>query len=79
MKNKNVLYKVVTVCGKFVDERQEHLSQLYERRVVRKARVIVDDNMYMSLLNVTRFFHLVDHFAYRNLIQSISAVSIISE
>ena len=25
-------------------ERQEQLSQLYERRVVRKARVIVDDN-----------------------------------
>ena len=52
---------------------------LYERRVVRKARVIVDDNMYMFLLNVTRFFHLVDHFAYPNLIQSISAASNISE
>ena len=25
-------------------QRQEELSQLYERRVVRKARVIVDDN-----------------------------------
>ena len=25
-------------------ERQEHLSQLYERRVVRKAGVTVDDN-----------------------------------
>ena len=36
MKSKNVLNKVVTVCGK---ERQEHLSQLYERRVVRNARV----------------------------------------
>ena len=79
VKSKNVLNKVVTVCGKVVEERQEYLSQLYERRVVRKARVIVDDNMYMSLLNVTRFFYLVDHFAYRNLIQSISAVSIISE
>ena len=28
-------------------ERQEHLSQLYERRVVRKARVIVDDNSHV--------------------------------
>ena len=79
MKSTNVLNKVVTVCGKVADERQEYLSQLYERHVVRKARVIVDDNMYMSMLNFTRFFHLVDHFAYRNLIQSISAVSNISE
>ena len=39
VKSKNVLYKVVNVCGKVVGERQEHLSQLYERRVVRKARV----------------------------------------
>ena len=28
-------------------ERQEHLSQLYERRVVRKARVIVEDNSHV--------------------------------
>ena len=28
-------------------ERQEHLSQLYERRVVRKARLIVDDNSHV--------------------------------
>ena len=54
---------MVTVCGKVVEERQEYLSQLYERRVVRKARVIVDDKMHMSLLNVTRFLHMVDHFA----------------
>ena len=79
MKSKNVLNKVETVGGKVVDKRQEYLSQLYERRVARKARVTVDDNMYMSLLNVTRFYHLVDHFAYQNLIQSISAVSNISE
>ena len=44
MKSNNVLNKVVNVCGKYVGERQEHLSQLYERRVVRKARVIEDDN-----------------------------------
>ena len=41
---KNVLNKVVNVYGKAVGERLEHLSQLYERRVVRKARVAVDDN-----------------------------------
>ena len=32
------------MCGKAVSERQEHLSRLYEGRVVRKSRVIVDDN-----------------------------------
>ena len=35
------------MCGKVVGERQEHLSQLYERRVVRKARVIEDDNSHV--------------------------------
>ena len=44
MKSKNVLNKVVNLCGKVVGERQRQLSQLYERRVVHKARVIVDDN-----------------------------------
>ena len=47
MKSSNVPNKVVNVCGKVVGERQEHLSQLYERRVVRKARVIVDDNSHV--------------------------------
>ena len=42
MKSKNVLNKLVNVCGKVVGERQ-----LYERRVVRKARVIVDDNSHV--------------------------------
>ena len=51
MKSKNVLNKVVNVCGKVVDERQEQLSQLYERRVVRKARVIVDDNSHVLAKN----------------------------
>ena len=35
---------MVNVYGKVVGERQEHLSQLYERHVVQKAWVIVDDN-----------------------------------
>ena len=38
---------MVNVCGKVVGERQEHLSQLYERRVVRKARVLEDDNSHV--------------------------------
>ena len=38
VKSKYFLNKVVNVCGKVVGERREHLSQLYERRVVRKAR-----------------------------------------
>ena len=46
-KSKNDLNKVVNVCGKVMGERQEHLSQLYERRVVRKARVIVNDNSHV--------------------------------
>ena len=47
VKSENVLNKLVNVCGKDVGERQEQLSQLYERRVVRKARVIVDDNSHV--------------------------------
>ena len=60
MKSKNVMNKVVTVCGKVVGERQEQVSQLYERHVVRKA---------MSLLNIMSLFHLVDDFTYLNRIQ----------
>ena len=44
---KNVLNKEVNVCGKVVGERQELLSELYERRVVGKARVIVDGNSHV--------------------------------
>ena len=47
VKSKTFLNKVVNVCGKVVGERQEHSSQLYERRVVRKARVIVGDNSHV--------------------------------
>ena len=36
------------MCGKAVGERQEQLSQLYERREVRKARVIADDNRVIA-------------------------------
>ena len=40
MKSKNVLNKVVNVCGNAVGERQEQSSLLYERRVVWKARAV---------------------------------------
>ena len=33
MKSKNVLNKLVNVCGKVVGRKQESLSQLYECRV----------------------------------------------
>ena len=69
VKSKNILNKVVNVCGKVVGERQEHLRQLYERRVVQKARVIVDDNSHVLVMS---FFHLVDEFEYLNQIQSIA-------
>ena len=59
MKSKNVLNKVVNVCGKVVGERQEYLSQMYECHVVWKARLIMVDNSH-----VTRVFHLVDDFTY---------------
>ena len=35
------------MCVARLWERQEQLSQLYEKRVVRKARVIVDDNSHV--------------------------------
>ena len=71
MNSRNVLNKVVNVCGQVVGERQEHLSQLYERRVERKARVNADDNS-LYLQNIMSFFHLVDDFVSLNLIQSIA-------
>ena len=60
MKSKNLLNKVVNVCGKVVGERQEHLSQLYECHMVRKARVIVNDNShvlakYYEMISCTEF------------------------
>ena len=62
MKSKNVLNKVVNVCGKVAGEK-EQLSQLYECCVVRKARLIVDDNGHVlakhyELLPSGRRFHI---------------------
>ena len=45
---------MVNVCGKVVGERQERLSQLYERRVVRKAGVTVDDNSHVLAKRVQK-------------------------
>ena len=47
VKIKNVLNKVVNVYGKVVGERQEQFSQLCERCVVWKARMIVEDNNHV--------------------------------
>ena len=47
VKSKTVLNRVVNMCGKVVGEGQKHLSQLYERRVVQQARMIVDDNSHV--------------------------------
>ena len=58
---------MVNVCGKVVGERQEHLSQLYERRVVRKATVTVDDNIHV----LAKYYQLLPsgrRFRVRNLI-----------
>ena len=43
VKNKNVLKRVVNVCGKVVGERQTSLCVLYERRATKKAKAITRD------------------------------------
>jgi hypothetical protein len=47
VKNKNVLDRVVNVSGRVIGERQQSLSVLYERRVVKKAGVIVRDRAHV--------------------------------
>ena len=61
MKSKNVLNKAVNVCGKVVGERQ-HLRQLYECCVLRKAGVIANDSSHV----LAKFMncYLVDDFGY---------------
>ena len=75
MKSKNVLNKVVNVCGKVVGERQEQLSQLYERCMVRKARVIVDDNSYVH----AKYYELPSDRRFRALKFNTMAINSISE
>ena len=64
VKSRNALNKAVNVCGKVTGEGQEQSSQLYECCVVRKARVIVDDNShvlvkYCELLPTGRRFRVL--------------------
>jgi hypothetical protein len=47
VKNRNVLDRVVKVCGKIVGERQKSLTELYESRVVRKATSILSDETHV--------------------------------
>ena len=47
MKSKNVLNRIVNVCGKVVGERQDCLRELYERRVEKKARMVANDENHV--------------------------------
>jgi hypothetical protein len=47
VKNKNVLNRVVNVCGKVVGESQMSLCMLYERRAARKAKAIISDGSHV--------------------------------
>ena len=48
VKNKNVLDRVVKVCGKVTGEKQKSMSELYECRVVQKAILISKDTTHLS-------------------------------
>ena len=51
MKNKDVLNRVVNQCGKVVNEKQDSLTVLFERRMKRKAvRIAADHSHSLSLL-----------------------------
>ena len=47
VKNKNVLERVVNVSGKVIGKKQLNLNELYERRVAKKARMIVRDSAHI--------------------------------
>jgi hypothetical protein len=47
VRNKNVLNRVVNVCGKVVGESQMSLCMLYERRAARKAKAIISDGSHV--------------------------------
>jgi hypothetical protein len=47
VKNRNVLNRVVNVCGKVVGESQTSLCVLYERRAFRKAKAIIRDTSHV--------------------------------
>ena len=43
VKNRNVLMRIVNMCGKVVGDRQMSMSMMYERQAIRKATAIVRD------------------------------------
>ena len=47
VQSKNVLNAVVKVCGKIVGESQQSLNELYEVRVLKKAKGIVSDTSHV--------------------------------
>ena len=51
VQNKNVLGRVVNVCGKVVGEKMKSLNELYECRVVKKARNIQNDATHILARN----------------------------
>ena len=55
VKNRNVLERVVRVCGKVVGERQRGMNELYACQVVRKARMIVNDRTHV----LAKYFELL--------------------
>jgi hypothetical protein len=60
VKNKNVLDRVVNVSERVIGERQQSLSVLYERRVVKKVGVIVTHVLaqYYELLSSGRRYRV---------------------
>ena len=55
MRGKKVLNDVVNVCSKVVGKRQACMQDLYERRVVRKARQIAGDQVHV----LAKYFELL--------------------
>ena len=55
VKNKNVLDRVVRVCGKVVGVHQRGMNELYTCQVMRKARVIANDRMH----GLAKYFELL--------------------
>jgi hypothetical protein len=47
VKYKNIINKVVNVCGKITGEKQISLQQLYNQRVRRKAQGIINDTSHV--------------------------------
>ena len=47
MKNRGMLDKVVNICSKIVGERQTSMTELYESRVMQKARRIECDSSHV--------------------------------